>query len=231
MTAPGILDLKAQAENPADLLPILAASVVELDSGMTFIKHPFVNDLYFGPAMHARYNAQFEYKREATAKAKAERRWHSYVFLTERPWRFERLIEIADEMTDEEFWTLVSDVWQDSENIRENQEDWDELLRSERPGRAAMMTDEERSELEALPSIVTVYQGHTAERDDGWSWTTRRETAEWFARRFASFEDDVAMVTTGRIRKEDVLAYLLGRGEFEILVDPEAVDQVMTEEL
>jgi hypothetical protein len=217
------LDLKAQAENPADLLPILAASIVEYDSGMVFIKHPFVNELYFGPALHARYNAQFEYKQKATAKACADRQWHAVVFITERPWRFERLLDIADEMTDAEFWTLVSDVWQDSENIRENQDEWDELLRTDRPGREHMMTDEERAALAALPDRITVYQGHTDERDDGWSWTTDEATARFFARRFADFESATGIVTEAVINKSDVTAYLLGRNEFEILIDPDLV--------
>jgi len=222
MTA-DINDLRAQAENPADLLPILEASIVEFESGMVFIKHPFVNELYFGPALHARYNAQFEYKQKATAKARADRQWHAVVFITERPWRFERLLDIADEMTDAEFWELVSDVWQDSENIRENQDQWDDLLRTDRPGREHMMTDVERAALDRLPDRIAVYQGHTDERDDGWSWTTDEATARFFARRFADFESATGIVTEAVVNKSDVTAYLMGRSEFEILIDPELV--------
>src|SRR5215510_2716743 len=211
MTA-DINDLRAQAENPADLLPILEASIVEFESGMVFIKHPFVNELYFGPALHARYNAQFEYKQKATAKARADRQW-----------QFERLLDIADEMTDAEFWELVSDVWQDSENIRENQDQWDDLLRTDRPGREHMMTDVERAALDRLPDRITVYQGHTDERDDGWSWTTDEATARFFARRFADFESATGIVTEAVVNKSDVTAYLMGRSEFEILIDPELV--------
>lgn len=220
---PDFLDLEKQAENPADLLPMLEAAKVEFPLTGWFIKHPFVNQMYFGPKMHAAYNEQYKHKVIAVAAARFERRWNTFVFLHERPWRFEALTEIADEMTDAEFWALVSEVWQDSENIRQHQEEWDDLLRTARPGCEAMMNGEEREAFDALPDRITVWQGHTDERDDGWSWTTRRETAEWFARRFADLEDGIPIVTEAVVNKADVLAYLLGRSEFEILIDPEHV--------
>lgn len=205
-----------------ELYPILAASVVETELIGPFIKHPFVNTMYMH-GLEKMYNEQFDYKQQEVPKARTERQWHRYLFLHERPWRYEALVEVADEMTDPEFWECVRDVWIDSENIRENAEEWDELLRTERPGTEHLMEPEEREALAALPDEFVVWQGHTIDRDDGWSWTTRRATATWFAQRFADFEQSEAVVTRGTVQRVDVLAYLLGRNEYEILIDPERV--------
>ena len=55
-----------------------------------------------------------------------------------------------------------------------------DLLRSDRPERYAIMTENERAVLADLPDEVTVWRGDTD--DPGWSWTLKREVAEWFAR-------------------------------------------------
>jgi hypothetical protein len=214
---------------PCELRPELADCIVEMRIG-PMIKHPYVNDIYV-PQMNARYNKQYEYKVQAVAKALVDERWDTYIMLHERPWRFEALTNIADSLTDIEFWDAVCLVWMDSENIRQHQDEWDELLRSDRPGRENMMDDEERAALAALPDVIDVYQGHTDERDDGWSWTTDRNKAIWFGHRFANLEQAEARMTTGMVRREDITAYLLGRGESEVLVDPDLVAIVMTEEL
>jgi hypothetical protein len=223
--------LKELWERREPLIPELAACVVDTPGlGLPFIKHKYVNTLYFDGA-NAMHNHAYEVKVKLVAEARAERKWHSFLFLHERPWRFEALVEIADEMDNVEFWEAVSDVWMDSENIRENYEEWDNLLRSDRPGRENMMNDEEREALAAMADEFFIYQGHTDERDDGWSWTTSQKTAEWFGRRFANLEGGLPLMTKARVQRRDVTAYLSGRGEAEILVDPFKVEIVGTTEL
>ena len=56
-----------------------------------------------------------------------------------------------------------------------------------------------------------------------WSFSTNRDKAEWFANRFAMLEGGYPMLSIGTVDKSDVLAYLLGRGEFEILAPPDKV--------
>jgi hypothetical protein len=209
------------------LLPALQAVVVEMPTGLTMIKHPYVNQVYM-PGREKLANQQYKYKVQAVARAEKEGEWHTYVYLHERPWRFDALVEIMDRMSDTQFWAMVSDVWQDSENIPENVIAWDALLRTDRPGREAMMDDDELAALAALPEVITIYQGHTDERDDGWSWTTDRKVAEWFARKFAVVEESEPWLTVATVNRTEVLAYLLGRRESEILVNPDDVEYQKT---
>src|SRR5829696_4136289 len=141
-----------------DLHPELAASLTDTPSGV-HIKHRYVDTPYV-PGMESTFNDALERKAKAIAVAQAERRWHLFIMLHERPWRLDPLIEIKDRLTDSEFWDMVGYVWTDSANIPENRSRWDGILRTERPGHEAIMDESERLALAALPEVVNVYQGH-----------------------------------------------------------------------
>jgi hypothetical protein len=105
------------------------------------------------------------------------------------------------------------------------------------------MSEEERKAFEALPDPVQVFRGfHRDGGERGFSWTTDREMAEWFAQVFnrgpkwyrrPGSEPDapllwgdpggVPRVASGTVAKRDVLAYLLEREESEVLTLPEQV--------
>lgn len=211
-----------------DLDPELADHLREGVVGGSAIKHPLVQSMFHHPRMNAMANAQLAEKRKRLAEAETGGDWHTYVFLHERPWRAEALAEIADRLDGPTYWALLSVVWIDSENIVEMRWLWDELLADDRDGREDIMHDDELVELAELPDVIKVFQGHTTERNDGWSWTTQRHTAEWFARRFADLEQDSPRVSVGVVRKSAVLAYFTRRSEAEVLVDPEAVELIDT---
>ena len=151
------------------------------------IRHPLIFSVPHHEGFNALVNAGYEQKLEQVRAAWANGDWSSYVWLHERPYRLRALFDLQDIPTDD-WWNLVGKVWMDSENIRQNQDEWDEILRLGQGETHAMMTDDERAELEAMDDEFVIFQGHTAERDDGWSWTTSRQKALWFARRFAKLE-------------------------------------------
>jgi hypothetical protein len=208
---------------PEELDPELAECMTETRMFGMSIKHPLVFSIPHFPPLNGHLNRVLAQKRKMLDEATEAEDWHTYVFLHERPYRAEAFADIADQMDDAAYWDLLAIVWMESENIPQMQDVWDTLLADDRPGRENMMDDEERAALAALPDVVTVYQGHTTARDDGWSWTTDRTMAAWFARRFAELEDSEPVVTTGHVRREDITAYLLGRHEHEVLVDPDLV--------
>jgi len=210
-----------------DLIPELSSAVSGDGTGFSFIRHKFVHGIYI-PTMNGRYNEQVRAKQAAANSARSNKDWDSFIFLHERPYRLDAFMEIQDELTDDEFWSLLADIWTDSENIPEMRDYWDELLASPRPGRLSMMRDDERIEYDSLPDIVTIYQGHTEERDDGWSWTTDPNIASWFADRFAKIEGSTPYVTTAKVKKDEIHAFLTRRGESEVLADPESVSVVDT---
>lgn len=203
-----------------DLHPDLEPWVEEEGTFGPILRHPLVYSLFYAPPLNKSINQQYTHKLEALAEYEAEGNWSGYVFIHERPYRVTAFTAIEGNLEDAEYWELLARIWTDSENIRQNPEVWEGFLRSERPAREQMMNAEERAVLDGMADEFTVYQGHTTARDDGWSWTLNLKTAEWFARRFAELEDSKPVVTTAKVFKADVTAYLNRRNESEIIVDP-----------
>lgn len=213
-------------DEPLD--PELAAWIDDTGALGQMIKHPLVYDItgvqFPGPA-----NARLKYKKEALAKAHAEKNWNTVIFLHERPFRASALYRLAvdrgAEISNEDYWELVGSVWTDSENIWQNEDEWEYLFASQRPGREHMMDEEERAAFAALPDTLTVYRGcHRELNEDGLSWTLDRERAAWFAKRFANVTESDPIVHVGDVRKADVMAHFLGRNESEIvLINPDVI--------
>jgi hypothetical protein len=68
-----------------------------------------------------------------------------------------------------------------------------------------------------LPETITVYRAG----DEGFSWTTDRAVADYLAR-----TEGLWPVSEATVAKADVLAYITGRGEAEILIRPENVHRL-----
>ena len=79
-----------------------------------------------------------------------------------------------------------------------------------------LMDKEEYKAYKELPDEITVYRGvNSVGRILSLSWTTDLETAKWFAKRWTKD----GKVCKGKIKKEYVLAYFLGRGESEVIIE------------
>jgi hypothetical protein len=135
-------------------------------------------------------------------------------------------LHIIEELTDEEYWPLLAMIWIDSENISQFHNLWISLLTSNRRGRDALMSSEERATLAALPDPVTVYRGFTHGALRGLSWTQDHVLAQWFAHRFARLDDEgPPQVAIGTVAREAILAVFLERrgSESEVVVNPDDV--------
>lgn len=219
-------DLFAPEDLDAELAPWL-----EVGSIGQILRHPLVYAVPYVPALNRVLNKQYETKKAELEHARSTSNWPSFLLMYERPWRAEALRSIEPVMSDKEYWSMLSWVWQDSENIPQNPELWDLLLRSDRQGREHMMTERERQQLDELPGMVTVYQGHTHARTDGWSFTTDKRVGIWFAQRFAALEGSRPEISRGVVPREKIVAYLLRRNEYEVLADPTVVTILDTRNL
>lgn len=219
-----LLDLAAEAAEP--LLPELEPYVCEgpFGPGSKMLKHPLVFEMFLStPGL---VNKRYLAKKAGVEAAAAADDWPAYVFLHERPHRFEALMFARDFGTcpEPDFWELAADVWVDSENIWQHADDWYDLFEAaSADDRAAMMSTEERAALAAMPESITVWRGCEREvNEDGLSWTLDRSRAEWFARRFKR-DGDAPLLIEGRLDRADVVAYFTARGEDEIIALPEEV--------
>ena len=83
-----------------------------------------------------------------------------------------------------------------------------------------LMDKDEYEIYESLPETFTVYRGVTPGRNpDGMSWTRDLSKADWFSRRFGE-----GYVLEGVANKKDVLAFFSRRGEEEVVIEAEKVE-------
>lgn len=216
------------AAKDAELHPDLAACLVDSVLG-PMIKHPLVYDML---PINGWANAKYEYKKEALDKALAASNWHTAVFLHERPYRCDALIDYVlgrDEneyvigpttSSPQEVRDLVVDVWTDSENIHQHIEDWMQITDGWAPGQPLLFASaEEQTAFDALPETLTLWRGDC--EDGGWSWSLDRSVGEFFAQRFGSHT-----LLTGTVDKRNVFGYITRRSESEVMVRREHVENI-----
>jgi hypothetical protein len=182
------------------------------------ICHSLVHDIIYTEQMNAMLNERLRCKKEMLIEAEKKKKWSSYLFIHERPYRLEAFLKIVKKLSDKEYWELLREVWEDSENIWQCQENWDMLINLNRPCRESFMTPEEREFLKNLPEKVTIYRGYVkGHNEEGKSYTLSKEKAKWFSERFTT-KKDMAAVKKIVVSKKKIFAYLKGRSEEEIIL-------------
>jgi hypothetical protein len=189
------------------------------------LQHPLIYQVPYMQISNKLLNLRYAKAREQIANALQNKLWKSVIFLHERPYRFEALNKVASQLGDE-YWSIVSDVWTDSENIWQNLAGWKSIWSDKRPGRESVMDEDEISTLQLMPDVMEVYRGTNVRAAiKGLSWTIDRSKAEWFARRYAR-NNTKMFLATGTVSKVNVLAYFSCRNENEIVVMPKNVQNI-----
>ena len=118
------------------------------------------------------------------------KRWSAYLLTFDHSEALGAVLAIEDELDPVAYWGMVRDAWVATESVSANEETWRRLFTSDRPGREALTRERDRPMLESLPDEVTVYRGHSHDGGErGMAWTLERESAEKFARQFATSTD------------------------------------------
>jgi len=192
-----------------DLQPYLEEGAIGLQ-----LRHPLVYLVPLWGNGHA--NALYEHKVKGVKDALANNKYSSYIFLHERPYRLDAFTLIQSKLSDTEYWSLLSDIWTDTENQWQGLNKWKQLLSSNRPSRHYLMNEEEFNLLQSLPDEVTIYRGCQAGiNENGLSWTLNKKKAEFFANRFGK----EGIILERKIPKSNIIAFLNGRGEFEVICE------------
>jgi hypothetical protein len=159
--------------------------------------------------------------------------WGAYLSKFDSEKRLAAFLKIQRKMGDAQYWKHLAEVWQQTDFAAPNRRKWERLFFYTRDRAAAgfMMKPYERRRLAELPTKLRIYRGQqAAEHALGFSWTLSRRRAEWFARTDRSgrmgaigvrgWTPGPGVVIRGLVRKTDVLCYLAGRKEREVLVHP-----------
>lgn len=116
---------------------------------------------------------------------------------------------------------IFGEVWTNSENLFQAHEELEEIIHFLRESNAAhlMMDSQERGRLRMIRQkpTATLYRGCGEHNVHGFSWTTSKEKAIWFANRSAL--DGQPVLAKARFLSTDLVAYFRGRSEKEVVVD------------
>ena len=187
------------------------------------IGHPLVHQPMYTPSLNRMLNQGLRAKKEYLQQAAVAGNWSKYIWLHEKPYRLQVLWDIHRELTPQEYWPLVAQVWMNVENHWQYKNKLPKLFKAKPCRYKLIMTDEERQILESHPNqILTIYRGHQKRNVAGWSWTFSPSKAEWFARRFTR-QDKKWSVTEAQVDRSLVVAFFNRRGENEIVVNPKDV--------
>jgi len=142
---------------------------------------------------------------------------YSYLFiLIDKPLRFEWYKKLFDKIPDDQKYEVFIDIYSSSEYGFRNLDRTlvEEIFKDH-------TTDKELFDTDVIP----IYRGEDSKSTPykkAYSWTTNLETAKWFANRFSKN----GKIYKGQVNVKDILDYLEGRSESEVLVFPENVFNV-----
>lgn len=155
--------------------------------------------------------------RDLMANALANGNYYRYVVLHKGQHLTQAFKAISVCLADDEYWKLLSAIWLATDNVWRNLHDWKDLLTSGRAHREAMMDKEEQQFFSNLQQIVSIYRGCTKDLSEGGlSWTLDRSVAESYAKRLG----EGGYVLERKRSKREIVAYLNGRDESEIIIRP-----------
>lgn len=135
------------------------------------------------------------------------------------PW----LLEIAWHLSPPEWLTLLGELWEVCDNVGHYKEElvfdtpFSDLIDSPVDLRGNMMGEEECVALAALPEVITIWRGCYASNKWGLSWSLEKDMAAKFPTLLRYRQAGQPLLVKAEIRRDDVLALKLGRGESEIV--------------
>lgn len=178
------------------------------------LHHPLVVEVFplWKPA-----NDKYAYKLKAVDEALKADDLEKYVWLHERPYRLDTLTALYQEgsMHLKRFKEAWLTFWSDAEPSDEMYWQWafEEV---------AFATDNPKQARKHKGKVVKLYRGTEAGDPLGLAWSLSEETGKFFARRFTKRPE----LVVGEALFDNAYAYITGRSEEEVDIDPEAVTEL-----
>lgn len=202
-----------------------------------WLRHPFV--ISMPPILVNHANAFYEQKVKEMAKAVKAQDWYKIIILHEKPYRLGVLDEMftTGTMTEGQTRRHLAWVWSNIEAPHQYGNMPLDLFRAvgfthdiEPKNRLRKDTHGSRPSTVIPWKTATIYRGQRKGDPAGISWTLDKDRGIWFANRLRR-EGETGQLVTGLVRRADVLGYFTGRGEDEIVVDPEQVQDKVFEDV
>lgn len=131
----------------------------------------------------------------------------------ETPEAIKQFAKVCNLLTDYSYWFMFGTLWV-SYSGWSDLKLWKRLYKGIRSNRStSLMKPSEFAVLRSLPDVITAYRAHREGEKDWISYTLSPQIAARFAR-----ERGVLVITEYQLRKRDVMALFLRRGEQELIM-------------
>lgn len=159
--------------------------------------------------------------------------WDTIICHTEPNNLQDILIQHQNKMSDEVYWSFIAHCYTMSDLAHTNEFTVNYFLKSNRPNKHFLMTEEERAFLKDLPQKITIYRGCSKKEIKSkkirYSWTLKKSIAEYFAFEYINYAIEKSTVKDKSkyeviertIDKSEIYAYFEGREEEEIIYFPQ----------
>ena len=145
------------------------------------------------------------------------------------PWSLTWLDFVKDYLSEKDFAKFLEYSWtmQENPNMDENVSNGKVVEWFKKANKKYLMSKEDYEHWKSLPDTVTLYRGVGRGRKEfGLSWTENKAKAEWFRDRWDNEEGKLLQVIAD---KKHCLCYFNSRGEHEIVLDVQAVKDLIQE--
>jgi hypothetical protein len=199
------------------------------------LHHPFVSlDGGVYPRLYKRINKLYFYKIEQSIKHFSPNEWQSFLPYLPVHERISEFVRLELERTDfpretPQYFQLIGQIWTDPECLGQSSSFLelmlgiiDRQLISENIHN--MMTPTEKDKLSELPEKFIVFRGHAEPLLCGISWTINLD----IALQYAIGSPHKSLISIGRARKSEVIAFIDRWGEDEIIIPSGLVDNIKT---
>lgn len=133
------------------------------------------------------------------------------------------LLEHAETLSDQEYWQKLSQTYTQKEFVNIPTDIIHKLFTYPKEHRRSMMDASEYKTFKELPEVVTVHRAMSKKEHDSASyrisWTLSHDVAEKFVQRQQLyFGVNDSLVKTMEVKREEIIAYLNGRNEEEVII-------------
>lgn len=207
----------------------------------TFLIHPFLNSRYMIFHSHDEHLTDILASPENLQKARdffskrideADDVWRILIYM-HTPYRPLLFRLCYNYLSEKDYNHMLEEVWTGTENPNQDPnvslKQWIKFFK--KANKNLLMTKEELDFYNSLSDTepIEIYRGVGHNRKPyGLSWTVKKETAEWFAKRWGN---KYAYMFKTYCTKEDVLAYFNGRNENELVINVNNLDKNKVERI
>jgi hypothetical protein len=132
-------------------------------------------------------------------------------------------------ITDQECADAVHNIWTMQENFYKCGMSKSNLIKFMKIAEKSPLLQSDIDDL-SEDNTITIYRGVRVNNYRGLSWTTDKNVAEWFAKRFGN-NGDKCFVFTGIITKKNIIDIFNCRNEKEIVCDYRRIKNIRCEEI